>query len=208
MNKYTIIAVMGQSGAGKDSFAKAFEKRFPSCNPIITCTTRPIRDYEQNGVDYHFLTNDEFSQKLILNNMVEATVFNEWCYGTSFDHLLKDRINVGVFNPTAVEILKENRQINLITIYITASDKVRLLRQLNREENPDCDEIVRRYTADQKDFSATHINFIHPDFVVRNNGEYSIEEVVDDFLNKYTDGINCQLAVNGIGLNYMLGKND
>ena len=60
MNRYKILAVMGQAGAGKDSFVDALIKNnyIPNAKPIISCTTRPIREHEQDGVNYHYLTNE------------------------------------------------------------------------------------------------------------------------------------------------------
>lgn len=43
--------------------------------------------------------------------------------------------------------------------YITASDKTRLLRQLNREGDPDVEEIIRRYSTDKKDFVGVDEDF-------------------------------------------------
>lgn len=62
-NKYTIIAIMGKAGSGKDTLCRTLleEPEFFNARPIISCTTRPIRDNEKDGVDYHFLTNDEFT---------------------------------------------------------------------------------------------------------------------------------------------------
>lgn len=183
-DKYYILAVMGQAGAGKDSFVNAIiEGEFlPWAKPIISCTTRPIRENEQDGVNYHYLTNEEFAEQVVNGEMLEATVFNEWCYGTSIKNLDKDALNIGVFNPEGVEILRSNSQINLTVVYITATDKVRLMRQLTREAHPNCDEIIRRYSADKKDFVASRINEIHPDFVIQNNGDVDIETLAMQFV--------------------------
>ena len=186
-DKYTIIAIMGQAGSGKDSFMKAIVTGgyFHNAKPIVSCTTRPIREYEIDGVNYHYLTNDEFADQIVNGDMLEAAVFNNWCYGTSVKNLDKDAINIGVFNPTGIEILRDNITINLIVIYIIADDKVRLLRQLNREEHPDCIEIVRRFGTDKADFKESRINEIKPDFVVENNGELDIDTIARRFVMKY-----------------------
>ena len=101
--------------------------------------------------------------------MLEAAVFNNWCYGTSTDSLKEDGLNIGIFNPAGCEALRENKDIHLFLIYVQANDKDRLLRQLNREKNPDCHEIVRRFNADENDFSEEEIKFLHPDMFVINN---------------------------------------
>lgn len=184
MDKYKIIAVMGQAGAGKDSFVNAIIKGnyLSLAKPIISCTTRPIRENEQDGVNYHYLTNEEFAEQVVNGEMLEATVFNNWCYGTSTKNLDKNAINLGVFNPEGVEILRGYDNIDLIVIYIVADDKVRLLRQLNREEHPDCNEIVRRFGTDKQDFRETRINSISPDFVIENNGEQDIDTLARNFI--------------------------
>lgn len=184
MGKYKIIAVMGQAGAGKDSFVNAIIKGnyLSLAKPIISCTTRPIRENEQDGVNYHYLTNEEFAEQVVNGEMLEATVFNNWCYGTSTKNLDKNAINLGVFNPEGVEILRGYDNIDLIVIYIVADDKVRLLRQLNREEHPDCNEIVRRFGTDKQDFKETRINSISPDFVIENNGEQDIDTLARNFI--------------------------
>lgn len=184
MDKYKIIAVMGQAGAGKDSFVNAIIKGnyLSLAKPIISCTTRPIRENEQDGVNYHYLTNEEFAEQVVSGEMLEATVFNNWCYGTSTKNLDKNAINLGVFNPEGVEILRGYDNIDLIVIYIVADDKVRLLRQLNREEHPDCNEIVRRFGTDKQDFRKTRIDNISPDFVIENNGEQDIDTLARNFI--------------------------
>jgi len=75
MKKIKIIALFGQSGSGKDTLAKCLIKKATNTHVIISCTTRPKRDYEQDGIDYHFLTNEEFAEKVLDTSMLEATSF-------------------------------------------------------------------------------------------------------------------------------------
>lgn len=149
--KYKIIVLFGKSGAGKDTALKEIckDKDF---NKIITCTTRPKRDYEIDGIDYHFLTPLEFYTKSKNGEMIEETCFNDWYYGTNLNDLSEDKINIGVFNINAICQLFNNPYLDIELIYIKASDKTRLLRNLNRECKPNCYEICRRFLADKKDF--------------------------------------------------------
>ena len=79
--------------------------------------------------------------------------------GAGKDYILKclkmcpmDKINIGCFDPMRLDILSDDRGIDLKIVYITATDKERLIRQLTRENSPDVDEILRRYFADNDDF--------------------------------------------------------
>ena len=150
--KYKIIALIGEAGAGKDSVMREVVNRCPGLHEIVSCTTRPPREGEQHGVNYFFLTNEQFAERVINGQMFESTIFNDWCYGTSVDSVDESVVNIGVFNPEGIEILSHEPQVELTVYYIHATSKTRLIRQLNREENPDVDEIIRRYKADREDF--------------------------------------------------------
>jgi guanylate kinase len=152
---YTIVALFGQSGAGKDTLLDAIIKM--DCpfqiNKIITTTTRPPRDYETEGIDYHFISVEEFAEKILSGEMLEATSFNDWFYGTTINDIKENMVNVGVFSPKAIECLLEDSQLDVLPIYVCASDKTRLTRQLEREQEPDCAEICRRFFTDKEDFN-------------------------------------------------------
>lgn len=153
MNKKIIIALVGKAGSGKDTVATKLAAARPDWNMIVSCTTRPMREGEQEGVNYFYLTNDEFAEKILNGDMLEATYFNSWHYGT-MKSSLKDGVNVGVFNPEGFDCLTEMEipGVTVMGYLIDCKDKTRMLRQLNREENPDVGEICRRYAADEDDF--------------------------------------------------------
>ena len=188
--KYTIIALMGKAGSGKDTIMKALLKQpaFQDAAPIISCTTRPMREYEKDGIDYHFLTKEQFTDKILSGDMLEATVFNDWCYGTSLENLSKDKVNIGVFNPEGAGLLRGRDNIKLTLIYIGARDKDRLLRQLNRENDPDVHEIIRRYSADEIDFAEEEIEYLEPDCFIINNDGGSIDKIAAAIANAWASG--------------------
>ena len=171
---YKIIALCGKSGAGKDSLMMAtFSHLEEYLNPIISHTTRPKREKEVADKNYHFVSDDQFLTLIDENKMLETTCFNHWYYGTSINSLSNDKINIGVFNPDGIISLLEDNRIELEIYYITAKGKNRLIRQLNREENPNVDEIIRRYSADEIQFQKM------------NNIECNImiNETFDDYMN-------------------------
>ena len=154
MSRKIIVCLIGKSAAGKDSIALLLSKQ-PGWHNVVSCTTRPKREKEREGESYYFLTPDEFAEKVLNGEMLEATYFNDWHYGT-LKSALVDGINVGVWNPEGYDCLKEtvkyDSDIILMPYWIRCRDKTRLLRSLNREENPDVHEIVRRFQADEEDF--------------------------------------------------------
>lgn len=151
--KIKILALFGKSASGKDSIQKWIVSNYPRLtNKIVSCTTRPPRSGEQDGVDYFFLSDEEFAKKVLDGSMLEATSFREWFYGTALDQLDPDKINIGVFNLTGVECILDDPRLDVVPVWIHASDKTRLRRSLEREDNPDCKEICRRFLADEKDF--------------------------------------------------------
>lgn len=152
MSKYEVIAICGKAGSGKDTIMRHVIEANPQLHKVISCTTRPKREGESEGVDYYYMTGEKFGQKVLNNEMLEATCFNDWFYGTSYDSLRSDCVNIGIWNPDGIDIIMSHKDIELAVFYIEADDKIRLLRQLNREEHPDVHEIVRRFGTDEKDF--------------------------------------------------------
>ena len=53
---YKIIAIMGEAGTGKDSLMQEILKLKPEFHEIISCTTRPMRQGEAEGVNYYYYT--------------------------------------------------------------------------------------------------------------------------------------------------------
>ena len=161
---YNIIAIMGKSGAGKDSMMEAVLDRLPldaKVHEIVSCTSRPMREGEEHGINYYYYRPDEFEQKIMNNEMLEFTRFNNWWYGTGYESVFEHGfVNIGVFNPTGIRQLLEREDCNVVIFWVRTADKTRLLRQLNREENPDVKEIIRRFGADEDDFDDIDFSYI------------------------------------------------
>lgn len=160
MKKYKIIALIGKAGSGKDTLLHQVMKENTDFSEIISCTTRPPREGEVGGINYHFYTTEMFQEAESTGKMLESTYFKGWHYGTAIESLNKDKINIGVFNPAGIHSLLKHPDVEVLKVYyINASGKVRLLRQLNREINPDTDEIIRRYSVDENDFSILNFEY-------------------------------------------------
>lgn len=81
MNK--VIIFSAPSGSGKTTLVKHALEAFSELQFSISCTTRPPRGSEQHTVDYHFLTPEEFRQKITEDAFVEfEEVYTDKYYGT------------------------------------------------------------------------------------------------------------------------------
>lgn len=77
-----IIAVSGPSGGGKTSIVKQILKRFPEIVFSISATTRPRRPTEVDGVEYFFITEKQFKDKIDKGDFIEWEKFYDYYYGT------------------------------------------------------------------------------------------------------------------------------
>ena len=121
---YKVIALIGKAGSGKDTIARALVEQNENMKFVVSYTTRPPREKEINGVNYHFVSVEEF-EKLDLFDKEE---FNNWKYGTGYSSFDPNAINIGIFNPAGIRTLYKQPNIDLQVYYIVATDKERLLR--------------------------------------------------------------------------------
>lgn len=137
-----------------------------------------MREGETHGVSYYFLTPDEFAEKILNEEMLEAVSFNGWCYGTCYDTLRSNCLNIGVFNPNGIRTFLAMKDMNVKVFRVKCSDKERLLRQLNRENNPNVDEIIRRFGADKSDFADLEFEYIEVKNETKEDFELAIEQIM------------------------------
>ncbi|MGB8645311.1 MAG: guanylate kinase [Anaerolineae bacterium] len=78
-----LVIVSGPSGVGKDVTLRRMKERGAPFHFLVTNTTRPKRPSEQEGVDYHFVTPEDFSVKLANNEFLEHAVVYGYQYGNS-----------------------------------------------------------------------------------------------------------------------------
>lgn len=87
--KHKIVILTAQSASGKDTIYRQLIKK--GYIGLITNTTRPPREHEVDGVDYHFLTKEKFDKLIEDGQMVEYrkynTVFGTWYYGSSAENI-------------------------------------------------------------------------------------------------------------------------
>ena len=162
-----IFYVMGKSASGKDTIYKRILDDKPDLKTVVIYTTRPIRDGEQNGVEYYFTTEgklEEFKRSgKIIESRTYHTVYGPWIYCTvddgQFDLERYDYLMIGTLESYG-NIRKYFGLEKVIPIYIYVDDGIRLSRALERErqqKNPRYAEMCRRFLADEEDFKRENL---------------------------------------------------
>ena len=78
-----LVIFSAPSGSGKTTIVRELLKRFDCFEFSISATSRQPRGAEQNGIDYYFLTNEEFKERVARDEFVEwEEVYQGTCYGT------------------------------------------------------------------------------------------------------------------------------
>jgi len=89
MKKGAILLISGPSGCGKSSMLKELYKVIRNYYFSISTTTRKPRDGEKNGVEYFFVSKDEFEEGIKKNYFLEYAVVHGNYYGTSLKPIMK-----------------------------------------------------------------------------------------------------------------------
>lgn len=163
-----IYCLLGKSSSGKDTlFKMLLEESGLSLKTIVPYTTRPIRVGEQEGVEYHFVT-EETQKKLeaegkIIELRAYDTICGVWKYFTVDD----GQIDLATDNYLVIGTLESYVKMRdyfgaekLVPLYVEVEDGERLLRALTREraqKEPNYAELCRRFLADSVDFSAERL---------------------------------------------------
>lgn len=83
MSPARLVVIVGPSGVGKGTVVRRLIDRYPAVALSVSATTRPPRDGEENGVHYHFISEDEFTRRVAAGDFLEwATVHGRHRYGT------------------------------------------------------------------------------------------------------------------------------
>lgn len=165
-----MIVLVGKSCSGKDSVAKILCSM--GYSRVATCTTRPMRIGETDGVDYYFITQSEFMNMIEKGDFAEYREYETergmWLYGSRLEDYRYASNKVIILTPEGLEnIKKKYPYLPIVSIYLEVSNKELKKRMFMRSNGSieDTKENKRRYKADKKDFK--HIKK-YVDYVVNN----------------------------------------
>ncbi|HLO11516.1 MAG TPA: hypothetical protein VK190_04605 [Pseudoneobacillus sp.] len=162
-----IFVLIGKSASGKSSFAKDICEKI-NIQQIISCTSRPPRQNEVNGIDYNFLNIEDFNS----NDFIACETYKNWKYGVRKTDVERPRNSIIVLTPSGFREFKEQWGDRVVGIYLMSKTLDRVQRSMDRDRiDPETmTEIVRRLRTDDQDFYEFEFE---ADYLVINKGEYN-----------------------------------
>jgi guanylate kinase len=148
-----LILISAPSGAGKTTLVQQILAARPNMKRAVTCTTRPPRKGESDGVDYHFMTEDQFKKGLRSGKFIEHATVYGFSYGLLRSEVLKKLragvdvvINVDVQGAATIRTKADKDPElgrSLITLFLTPSS-LEVLEKRLRKRGADSDETIAR----------------------------------------------------------------
>ena len=184
-----LFCIMGKSASGKDTiFKKLTQDENLNLKRVVSYTTRPMREGEQEGVEYHFVTAQRLEELQKEGKVIErrdySTIHGIWSYFTVDDGQINFSLNQDSIIIGTLESYQKIRMYfgkeNVIPLYIHVEDGLRLGRALERErqqEEPGYAEMCRRFLADVQDFSEEKMAACEIDRIYEN---IDIEQCLND----------------------------
>ncbi len=163
-----LLLLSAPSGAGKTTVGRHLLERTPGLVRVTTCTTRPPRPGERDGVDYHFLSPTEFERQVAAGAFLEHAVVYGHRYGTRRAEVLEclDRgrdvlLNVDVQGAAHLRALAaRNPRLGaaLVTVFLTPPS-IEVLAERLRRRAQDPPEVIERRLAEAQQEIALWADF-------------------------------------------------
>ena len=136
-----LVILSGVSGAGKDTIKKEIIKRMKNVISLPSFTSREPREGEEEGIQYHFITKEQFKEKIKNEEFYEYDLHHENYYGTS-KKIMNEKIDSGKIivkdievNGTENLIKKLGNDTKLVTIFLKVDKEELKNRLINRGDN-------------------------------------------------------------------------
>lgn len=167
-----LLVISAPSGAGKTTVCRSLLETEPALHRVVTCTTRTPRTGEQAGVDYHFLTAEDFVARAAAGEFLEhANVYGNR-YGTLkgevLGHLRAGRdllLNVDVQGAESIRAAAEaDRELgaSLVSVFLMPPSLAELERRLVGRNQDSAEVMARRMAAARSEME----HWPHFDYVV------------------------------------------
>ena len=176
-----LIVVSGPSGAGKDTIINEVVKQNKNTWISISATSRLPRDGEKEGINYFFLTKDDFEKKINENYFLEYAEYAGNYYGTPREKI-KEKLDKGIDVILVIEIQGAKKIKELVPealfIFIMPPSEKDLLSRLKNRKTEDKEKIVQRFNIAYKEINeVTKYNYVVVNDIIKDAVE-KVESII------------------------------
>ena len=185
-----MVILSSPSGVGKTTLTKKIQQKYPTFKISVSHTTRPPRSNEVDGVDYHFVSMENFQELIKQKKFYEYAEIFENYYGTLKEYVDQTIINNDIIfdiDWQGTKQLSKFKNLKLIKIFLITDSKKELKNRLiKRDQNSD-EEIKKRFSAFDEDIK--HWNDY--DFIIINKNLDAcfkqIEKIIENSKKKFNN---------------------
>ena len=185
-----MVILSSPSGVGKTTLTKKIQQKYPTFKISVSHTTRPPRSNEVDGVDYHFVSMENFQELIKQKKFYEYAEIFENYYGTLKEYVDQTIINNDIIfdiDWQGTKQLSKFKNLKLIKIFLITDSKKELKNRLiKRDQNSD-EEIKKRFSAFDEDIK--HWNDY--DFIIINKildaCFKQIEKIIENSKKKFNN---------------------
>ncbi|MCQ2801622.1 MAG: hypothetical protein MJ222_03105 [Bacilli bacterium] len=177
-----MILLVGASASGKTVTALDLQKRYGLVKAVTT-TTREKRVGETDGIEYFFISKEEFKKRLKEGKFVEHSLYNDNYYGCGVDQV--DDNKIVVLDPNGLHSFLKLNNKHVVSFLLIADEKTRHERMVSRGDKQE--NITKRLENDVNDFSLDKIGKV--DYVIHTENK-TIEQTSDEIYKLYKEKIS------------------
>jgi guanylate kinase len=174
----SLLVVSGPSGCGKSSLLRELVRGDDSIHFSVSTTTRQIRGSEVQGVDYYYVSKDEFQRDIEQNNFLEWAIVHNNYYGTNLKPIYKSlesgKLVVFDIDVQGYQIIKERFSDILTSVFITTPSEVELKKRLE-DRGSDSNSVIETRLNNAK----KEIEYIskYDYFIINDNFSIALQEL-------------------------------
>ncbi len=177
--KGNIFILSAPSGTGKTTTCSLLKQKFPELKFSVSHTTREARSGESEGIDYYFISEDDFEEKIKRDEFLEwAKVYNQY-YGTAFETVDRHRQNGDdILIEIDVQGARSLRNINYnaVFIFIMPPSLQELEARLKKRKTESPEKIKSRLEAGKNEIKQYELY----DYILTN---HNVEETAENILS-------------------------
>jgi guanylate kinase len=176
-----VLVISGPSGAGKTTITRAVERAFGDAVFSVSATTRARTPADVDGVDYHFVSEEEFSRMVAGDEFLEhAGVYGKH-YGTPrgwvMEHLRRGRLVILEIDVQGAINVKRSLP-EAFSIFVLPPSEEELLRRLRDRRREDEARIQARFSQARNEIAAAQSCGVYDRFIVNDILESAIDEAI------------------------------